>query len=178
MWVTTAAVIAATTRRPLPGPPSSNRCANRWCARAIRRDALSAADQLSLDLFVHNLRDTLRFEPFAGYRSLSMGALGGFESDFAELLSGSPVGRSPQVEQTRVRMAAYPRRADQELARLREGMAPGWVPRTLLGRVLVQIDAQLAPAVEQGSFYLPFTKLGAEIPAAERSRSRPAARRP
>ena len=67
------------------------------------------------------------------------------------------------------RMAAYPRRVDQELARLREGMALGWVaPRTVLDRMLVQLDAQLAPAVEQGPFYLPFTKLGAEIPSAER----------
>ena len=53
-------------------------------AQAIRRDALSAADQLSLDLFVHNLRDTLRLEPFAGYRSLSLGALGGFQPKPAE----------------------------------------------------------------------------------------------
>ena len=68
------------------------------------------------------------------------------------------------------RMAAYPRRVDQELARLREGMALGWVaPRSVLSRVLAQLDAQLAPVVEPGPFFLPFTQLGSDIPAAEQS---------
>ena len=137
-------------------------------AEAIRRDALSPVDQISLELFMHDQRDSLRFEPFVAYRSMSLGALGGFQSNFAELLGASPVETRPQVEQMLARMAAYPRRVDQELARLREGKALGWVPpRTVLDRVLVQLDAQLAPAPPQGPFFLPFAKLGAGIPAVE-----------
>ena len=65
-------------------------------------------------------------------------------------------------------MAAYPRRVDQELVWLREGLALHWVPpREVLERVLAQIDGQLAPALDQSPFFDPFTRLGKDIPAAE-----------
>ena len=139
-------------------------------AQAIRRDALTAQDQVSLDVFMHGLQRSLSFEPFVGYRSMSLGALGGFQSDFADLLTSSPVASRAQVEQMLARMAAYPKRVEQELARLREGQALGWVPpRSVLDRVLVQLDAELAPAIEQSPFFLPFTQLGSDIPAAAQS---------
>ena len=142
-------------------------------AQAIRRDALSAQDQVSLDVFLDGKTRNLSFEPFAGYRSMSLGALGGFQSDFAELLAASPVASRAQVDQMLARMAAYPKRVDQELLRLREGMTLGWVPpRSVLDRVLTQLDAQLTPPIEQGPFFLPFTKLGSDISAAEQSAMR------
>ena len=145
-------------------------------AQAIRRDALSPPDQVSLDVFIDGTKRDLSFEPFAGYRSMSLGARGGFQSDFAELLAASPVANRAQVEQMLARMAAYPKRVDQELLHLREGMALGWVPpRNVLDRVLAQLDAQLAPAIESGPFFLPFTKLGSDISAAEQSALRAAA---
>jgi len=147
-------------------------------AQAIRRDALAPVDQVSLDMFIYELKEDLRYEPFAGYRSLSLGALGGFQADFADLLASSPVTTRAQVEQMLARIAAYPRRVDQELARLREGVRLGWVPpRSVLERVLVQLDAELSPAPEQGPFFLPFTRLGADIPAAEQQALRERATR-
>ena len=137
-------------------------------AQAIPRDALAPVDQVSLDMFVYELQEDLRYEPFAGFRSLSLGALGGFQSQFADLLAISPVATGAQVEQVLARIAAYPRRVDQELARLREGARLGWVPpRHVLERVLVQLDAELAPAPEAGPFFVPFTRLGKDIPAAD-----------
>ena len=139
-------------------------------AQAIRRDALSPQDQVSLDVFLDGTKRNLSFEPFVGYSSMSLGALGGFQSNFADLLAASPVASRAQVEQMLARMAAYPKRVEQELVRLREGMALGWVPpRSVLDRVLVQLDAELAPAVERGPFFLPFTRLGSDIPATEQS---------
>ena len=137
-------------------------------ARAIPRQDLSARDRTSLDIFVHGLEERLRTEPFVGYRSMSLGALGGFQSGFAELLRAVPVKTSAQVEQVLARMAAYPGRVDQELALLREGLSLRWVPpREVLERVLAQIDGQLTPAVDQSPFFEPFTRLGKDIPAAE-----------
>ena len=81
-------------------------------ARAIPRAKLSPADASSRDIFIHQLEDTLRFEPFVGYRSLSLGALGGFQTDFADLLRASPVATRAQVQQMLARMQAYPRRVD------------------------------------------------------------------
>jgi len=124
-----------------------------------------------------HLQDDLRYEPFAGFRSLSLGALGGFQSNFAELLAASPVDTPAQVEQVLARIAAYPRRVAQEIARLREGMRLGWVPpRNVLERVQVQLDAELAPAPEAGPFFAPFLQLGSDIPAAEQQALRERAR--
>ena len=137
-------------------------------AQAIPRDALAPVDQVSLDMFVYELQEDLRYEPFAGFRSLSLGALGGFQSQFADLLAVSPVATRAQVEQVLARIAAYPRRLEQELARLREGARLGWVPpRNVLERVLVQLDAELAPSPEEGPFFAPFRQLGKDIPAIE-----------
>jgi len=146
-------------------------------AQAIPRDALAPVDQVSLDIFVFDLQDELRYERFVGFRSLSLGALGGFQSNLAELLAASPVQTRAQVEQMLARMAAYPKRVEQEIARLREGLRLGWVPpRNVLERVLVQLDAELAPAPEAGPFFAPFRQLGSEIAAAEQQALRERAR--
>ena len=136
-------------------------------ARAIRRDALSAKDQVSLDVFIYNIDDFLLMEPFVGFRSMSMGALDGFQSDFASLLQLSPTAQRREVEQILARYAAYPRRVDQELKLLREGLSLRWVPpRSVLERVLTQIDGELPADVDKSPFFEPFTRLGKDIPAA------------
>ena len=146
-------------------------------AQSIRRDALSVRDRTSLDIFMSQMQDSLRFEPFVGFRSMSMGALGGFQSDFSDLLRSSPVDTRAQVEQMLTRMAAYPKRVDQELALLREGMALRWVPpRTVLERVPPQIDGQLPADMDKSPFFEPFTRLGKDIPPAEQDALRARAR--
>jgi uncharacterized protein (DUF885 family) len=146
-------------------------------ARAIPRAGLSAKDRTSLDVFLHGLEEQLRLQPFAGFRSMSLGAQGGFQNELADLLDSSPVADRRQVEQMLSRLAAYPRRVDQELALLREGLVQRWVPpRTVLERVLQQIDGQLPDDLDQGPFFAPFTKLGSGIPAAEQDALRARAR--
>lgn len=137
-------------------------------ARAIDRNALGAKDRASLDLFIHELEESLVYEPLVGYRRLTLGALGGFHTGFADLLQSSPVRQQAQAEQLLARLAAYPQRVDQELVRLRQGMALGWVAaQPALERVQRAMDSQLNAAPEAGPFYEPFTRLGSDIPAAE-----------
>jgi uncharacterized protein (DUF885 family) len=146
-------------------------------ALAIRREALAPKDQASLDVFVYSLREGVREQPYVGYRSMSLGSQFGFHGEFAQLLDASPVAQRAQVEQMLARMAAYPRRVDQEIARLREGLALGWVPpRSVLQRVLAQIDAQLVPQRDASPFFEPFLRLGADIPPAEQDALRRKAR--
>ena len=147
-------------------------------AQGIRRETLSTADRVSLDIFIYQLEEHLRFEAFVGYRSMTMGALDGFQTDFSELLRASPVAQQAEVEQMLARMAAFPRRVEQEIVLLREGMALGWVPpRTVLDRVLSQIDGQLVSDIDKSPFFEPFTHLGTAIPAAEQKVLREQARR-
>jgi uncharacterized protein (DUF885 family) len=139
-------------------------------AMAIPRAGLSANDRTSLELFLHQLDDELRFEPMVGYRRLSLGAIGGFHTDFAALLQASPVDTRAAAEHVLARLAAYPRRVDQELVRLRQGIALGWVaPLSVLTRVLASLDSQLSTEGTASPFYLPFTMLGADIPPTEQA---------
>jgi len=147
-------------------------------AQAIRRERLSAQDRVSLDIFVLQLQEQLRFEPFLGFRTMSLGALSGFHTDFADLLGASPVARRSDVEQMLARMVAYPKRVEQELMWLREGIKLRWVPpRAVLDRVLPAIDGQLDADVDKTPFFEPFTRLGKDIPAADQEALRAQARR-
>jgi uncharacterized protein (DUF885 family) len=125
-------------------------------ARAIRRDRLSAADRLSLDLFIE--------------RAQRERAVGGPHTALPDLLNVSPVQRREQVLQMIARLAAMPQRVDDEIAQWRRGMAAGYVSsRDVLQRVLTQIDTQLPADVAASPYYTPFTRLSKDIPPAEQA---------
>ena len=139
-------------------------------AKAIRRERLGPTDRVSLDMFTGAREREVAQQAFPGWRSLRIGVLGGPQTDLANLLQVSPVARREQVEQMLTRLAAYPKRMDQEIVNLRRGLALGWVSgKDVLGRVLAQLDSQLAAGVEGGPHYAPFKRLGSDIPAADRS---------
>jgi uncharacterized protein (DUF885 family) len=146
-------------------------------ARALPREGLAATDRVSLDLFIDKMERRVALQPFAGYRSMSIGALGGLQTDLADLLSVTPVDSRLRVDQLLKRLAAMPRRMDDEIANLRRGMTLGWVPpRTVLERALAQIDSQLASRPEDGPFHEPFRRLPDSIPEAERGELQAAGR--
>ncbi len=139
-------------------------------ARAIDRTALGPTDRTSLDLFIHDLEETLAAEPMVGWRRMTLGSQGGFHTSLAWLAQAAPVDTAAQAEQLLARLAAWPRRVDQELVRLREGMALGWVAaRPVLDRVVATLDSQTGQPADESPFYEPFTRLGSGMPADERS---------
>ena len=128
----------------------------RWLAEArrIHRARLAPTDRISLDLFISNQQRAIEFMPFAGYRSMSIGALGGAQTQFAELMQVTPMDTPGQARQLLQRFAAMPRQMQDEIMHLREGLRLGWVPpREVLTRALEQIDKQLASAMEDSPFY-------------------------
>lgn len=146
-------------------------------ARAIRRDALGATDRVSLDMFIGGQERQLAQQAFPGWRSLRMGALGGAQSDFADLMRVVPMNTRAQAEQLLARMAAYPRQMDQQIALMRQGMALGWVTsRDVLDRVVSQLDVQLGAKPEDSPFWGPFTRLGSAVAPADREALRAAGR--
>ena len=141
----------------------------RWLAeaRAIPREPLAAVDRTSRDMFIHSLEAEQRLAAFTGWRTLSLGSLWGAQSALAGLLQATPVDTEAQVEQLLARLAAYPARMAQEIARLQRGLALGWVsPRPVLQRALAQLDGQLTPALRDGPYFEPFKRLGPAIPEA------------
>ncbi len=135
---------------------------------------LSAIDRVSVELLLYQTEENLLFQQFDGFRTMTVSAASfAFQSQLAGILRANPVSTAVQVEQMLARMAAYPHRVEQEIARLRQGMAAGWVPpRAALERVLTQLDAQLANPPEHSAFFEPFKHLGSGIDAAEQERLR------
>ncbi len=143
----------------------------RWLAEArrINRARLAPTDRVSLDLFISDQQRAIAFMPFAGYRSMSIDALGGAQTQFADMMQVTPMDTAAQARQLLQRFAAVPRRMDDEITHLREGLRLGWVPpREVLARAQEQLDKQLASAMEDSPFYKPFKQLPASLAAAER----------
>jgi uncharacterized protein (DUF885 family) len=146
-------------------------------AQAIDPVTLLLQDRISRELFIEEQQRPRERAAVAGWHTMTLGALGGPHTQFADLLAVSPVSRAELVEKTLARMAAYPRRIDQEIANLQRGLAAGWVPpREVLQRVLAQIDGQITVEVEANPHYAPFRRLSPQIPAADRERLQAAAR--
>ncbi|WP_443112077.1 DUF885 domain-containing protein [Aquabacterium sp. OR-4] len=138
-------------------------------ARAIAPDSLGATDRVSRAMFIHNLEAQQRLAAFEGWRTLSLGSLSGVQQMLASVLLQVPVDTPAQRQQLLARLAAWPARVEQEVARLERGIALGWVSaRPVLERVLGQLDGQLAPAVRQGPFFEPFNRRTPVLPEAER----------
>ncbi len=143
--------------------------ARQWLARAraIDREALSPADRVSLDVFVHARAEEVAYQAFEGWRTMSLASDGGFQTELPELLGVMPADPVAQVEAVLARLAAAPRRIDEELFRLKRGIALGWVPpQPVLRRVLAQIDAQLHSPADGNPWLDPLQRMGAPIPPA------------
>ena len=139
-------------------------------AQAVPRDKLSTTDRVSLEMFIDAQKRQLEQAAFAAARGMSLRALGGPQTQLAELLQVVPTRSAAQVEQLLSRLAAFPRRMEQEMALIRASAAAGWIPsRDVLQRVLAQIDTQLATPAEGMPHYAPFKRLGREIAVAEQA---------
>jgi uncharacterized protein (DUF885 family) len=146
-------------------------------ARAIRRERLGPTDRVSLDLFIYEMQRRIEEQAYPGLRTLMLGAMGGLQNDFADLMFGVPVRNAQDYEQLLKRMAAFPRQMDQQLTHLRRGLAMGWVSaKPVLDRVLKQIDEQLPANLEDGPYFQPFKRMGSGIAAADQARLKAAGR--
>ena len=136
-------------------------------ARALQRSKLGPTDRVSLDLFIDAQQRQAETAAFPAARGMTLRALGGPQTQFAELLQVMPTARADQVEQMLSRMAAFPRRMEQEMAIIRRSAEAGWMPpRDVLERVLVQIDTQLIEP-DATPYYQPFKRLGSGIAPVE-----------
>ena len=144
-------------------------------ALAIPREALNATDRVSVDLFIEQQRDQLRLEPFLGWRTLTLSAMGGVHSDVADLLERMPLDTRAQGENIIARLRAFPLRVEQDVDSMRVGIAQGWVSaKPVLQRVIEQLDGQLSARISP--FYAPFAKPLQKLVDADRSALRESAR--
>jgi uncharacterized protein (DUF885 family) len=139
--------------------------------RSIDRAQLAPTDRVSRDIMVQTTQDWLDGDKFAGMRTLVLDSEGGLHTDLADLLRVSPVATEADVAMLLARLAQFPGRVDQVIARLREGIAVRWVAaRDSMRQVPAQIDGQLPDDVTRSPLYEPFKRLGPGIPADTRTR--------
>lgn len=129
-------------------------------ARAVDAGLLSDTDRVSLALFLHRYQQEVALQGFTGWRTLTLGTLGGAQSALAGLARNVPVNNETQVRQWLARLAAYPARVDQEIALLRQGLALGWVTaRPVLARAIAQLEGQLPEDITRSPVYEPFNRM-------------------
>ena len=139
-------------------------------ARAVRREALGPTDRVSLDMFIDMFERDIAMWPFEGWRHMSLRSLLGYQTGFSGLMQAVPVNSPERVEQLFKRFEAFPLRQDQEIASLKLAVAAGWVPpKSVLERVLDQIDGQLSAALDKSPYFAPFEKLPRSMSEAERA---------
>ena len=138
-------------------------------ARAIRRDALASTDRVSLDMFIDDLEQDVALFPYVGYRRMSLRSQFGIQGFLAGLLQAMPSDSAERIEHVFKRFEAFPLRLEQEIASIRLAVAAGWVPpKSILARVLEQIDKQVDAPIDIGPFFLPFTQLPRAMGETER----------
>ena len=142
---------------------------------ALPAEGLGPQDRMSVELLRHVVKDQLGLEGFPGLRSMTVNASPfPFQTSFFGLLSSAPIATEEQARQLLARMAAYPQRMAQEIAKLRRGMALGWVPpRPVLQVVLAQLDGQLGASGERSVYFTTaFNRLGRDLPGPTRDQLR------
>lgn len=143
--------------------------------KTIRRDALSAADQLNYDMFRLNYEHALEGFRFGGYL-MPLDQRAGIQTE-DELGDALRFETAQDYDDWISRLWAFGGYMDQTIALMREGMRRGLVqPKITMQRVPAQIDKQLVSTPEESPFFKPLTRIPPSLPAAEQERLTTAAR--
>ncbi len=93
--------------------------------------------------------------------------MGGWHSGYAQIAQMQPVGTPELREQSLARWSKFAAFVNQEMANLDEGIELGYTaPRTVVQRVVDQLDGLLALETEQSPFYSPAARDGDAVFAA------------
>ncbi|WP_068833325.1 DUF885 domain-containing protein [Xanthomonas graminis] len=141
---------------------------------AIDGKALSAQDQLSLQIMLRQLRD--RLEAIALKNDeMPLEPVGGIQLTLPGYAQAFPFASVKDYEDYIKRLQAIPALLDQVVALSRAGAKDGLVqPKYLLERIPAQVRAIAAPAGADSPFALPLKNFPDAVPAAERTRLRAA----
>lgn len=141
---------------------------------AIDGKALSAQDQLSLQMMLRQLRD--RLEAIALKNDeMPLEPVGGIQLALPGYAQAFPFASVKDYEDYIKRLQAIPALLDQVVALSRAGARDGLVqPKYLLERIPAQVREIAAPAGADSPFALPLKSFPDAVPAAERARLREA----
>jgi len=91
----------------------------------------------------------------------SVDQMGGWHLSYTQLAMLQPVDTPEQREQSLTRWSGFPAFIDQEIENLRTGIEEGYsAPKSVVERVIGQVNGLLALDVEASPFYSPATRAG------------------
>lgn len=138
--------------------------------KAIPREALSAEDRVSYDVFRHRAENAVEEQRFPQLHWMALTAMEGLHIEFPQTLQDMPMRTERDVRNVLARLRQYPLRVEQTVGLLRRGLDSGWVTfRASMERVVPQIEGQLADDPRRSPLFEPFTKLPADLPAERRT---------
>jgi uncharacterized protein (DUF885 family)/heat shock protein HslJ len=138
----------------------------------IDRARLSPADQVSHDLFKHNLDEALEARRFKG-EYMPVSQMGGPQQDLAQVLALSPHATVKDYEDMLARLRAAPTVIDQTIVLMRTGLDKGLTPpRVTLRNVAPQILNQVVDDPLKSPLLGAFTRFPPSVPAADQDRLR------
>ena len=140
--------------------------------KSVKRDKLTAADQLNYDLFQRNLEEAIAGTRFKG-EFMPLTQLNGVQQGVAQMLEIAPHATVRHFEDMIARLKAVPALIEQNLVLLRKGLAAGITPPAVTLRdVPQQVKNQMVEDPEQNALLRLFKEFPPEIPEADRNRLR------
>ena len=132
-------------------------------ARAIDRDQLPPAQQLSLDLFMVDKAQQLRAAALYPYTVQPISAYTGIHVTLPQLVAQMPFASEADYRKYIARLSALPQHVDGLIEQLREGMRSGWTAPAVVMRPLPAMLRQLREHAIDGALGQPLRQIPATI---------------
>jgi uncharacterized protein (DUF885 family) len=132
-------------------------------ARQIERDKLSAAQQLSYDLFVWEKEQAVKAAALYPFQAQPVSAYAGIHITLAQLPAQMPFATETDYRNYLARLDAVPAHVAGLIEQLREGMRSGWVAPRVTVRAVPPLLKQLRENAVDGALGQPFRQIPATI---------------
>jgi uncharacterized protein (DUF885 family) len=129
--------------------------------RKIDVDALVGRPEWITHAYLRQALESSVAERVCRFDLWNVNQMGGWHSGYAQIAQLQPVGTPVLREQSLARWSRFAGYVDQETATLEEGLELGYsAPKTVVQRVIEQVNGVLALEVEESPFYSPATRDG------------------
>jgi uncharacterized protein (DUF885 family) len=138
--------------------------------KALDAKALRGQDRISYELLLDKMELAVEAQQFPDADALVLTTLGGLHNVLPRAAQVTPFQKPEDYRNYIERIRAASKLADDTIARLRLGMASGWISTgPVLDRIVAAIDAHLVENVEQSPLMSPFARMAEGIPEAKRA---------
>jgi uncharacterized protein (DUF885 family) len=136
--------------------------------KALDAKALQGQDRISYELLLDKIALAVEAQQFPDADALVLTTLGGLHNVLPRAAQVTPFRKAGDYRDYTDRIRAASKLAEDTIARVRLGMASGWMStRPVLDRIVRAIDAHLVEHVEQSALMSPFARMAEGIPEAE-----------